>query len=124
MSKTFSRSLARKKVMSNDGMLIGTVRNIMVDLDTGQVVDLIVKPDDTFRTDEYRMDGDKMFVPFEAVKDIKDYIVVDRYLLKRSGNTFSLLLRTHPHTLPASPSPPLTGSAPGHLQPRRRRRRP
>ena len=58
MSKTFSRSLARKKVMSNDGMLIGTVRNIMVDLDTGQVVDLIVKPDDTFRTDEYRMDGD------------------------------------------------------------------
>jgi len=31
------------------------------------------------------MDGDKMFVPFEAVKDIKDYIVVDRYLLKRSG---------------------------------------
>ncbi|CCJ35390.1 hypothetical protein BN140_0467 [Methanoculleus bourgensis MS2] len=85
MSKTFSRSLARKKVMSNDGMLIGTIRNVMVDLNTGQVVDLIVKPDDTFRTDGYRMDGDRMFVPFEAVKDIKDYIVVDRYLLKRSG---------------------------------------
>jgi len=85
MSKTFSRSLARKKVMSNDGMLIGTIRNVMVDLNTGQVVDLIIKPDDTFRTDGYRMDGDRMFVPFEAVKDIKDYIVVDRYLLKRSG---------------------------------------
>ncbi len=85
MSKTFSRILARKKVMSNDGMLIGTVRNVMVDLTTGQVIDLIVKPDDTFRTDGYRMDGDRMFVPFEAVKDIKDYIVVDRYLLKRSG---------------------------------------
>lgn len=85
MSKTFSRSLARKKVMSNDGMLIGTVRNVMVDLDTGQIIDLIIKPDDTFRTDGYSMDGDRMFVPFEAVKDIKDYIVVDRYLLKRSG---------------------------------------
>ncbi|NLM30343.1 MAG: PRC-barrel domain containing protein [Methanomicrobiales archaeon] len=83
MSKTFSRILARKKVMSNDGMLIGSVRNVMVDLTTGQVIDLIVKPDDTFRTDGYRMDGDRMFVPFEAVKDIKDYIVVDRYLLKR-----------------------------------------
>jgi sporulation protein YlmC with PRC-barrel domain len=71
--------------MSNDGMLIGTVRNVMVDLDTGQIIDLIIKPDDTFRTDGYRMDGDRMFVPFEAVKDIKDYIVVDRYLLKRSG---------------------------------------
>ncbi|CVK31795.1 PRC-barrel domain-containing protein [Methanoculleus bourgensis] len=85
MSKTFSRSLARKRVMSNDGMLIGTIRNVMVDLNTGQVVDLIIKPDDTFRTDGYRMDGDRMFVPFEAVKDIKDYIVVDRYLMKRSG---------------------------------------
>jgi sporulation protein YlmC with PRC-barrel domain len=66
-------------------MLIGTIRNVMVDLNTGQVVDLIIKPDDTFRTDGYRMDGDRMFVPFEAVKDIKDYIVVDRYLMKRSG---------------------------------------
>ena len=85
MSKTLCRTLARKKVMSNDGMLIGTIKNIMVDLTTGQVVDLIVKPDDTFKTDGYKMDGDKMVVPFEAVKDIKDYIVVDRYLLKRSG---------------------------------------
>ncbi|RXE57307.1 photosystem reaction center subunit H [Methanoculleus taiwanensis] len=85
MSKTFCRVLAKKRVMSNDGMLIGTIKNIMVDLGTGQVVDLIVKPDDSFKTDGYRMDGDKMFVPFEAVKDIKDYIVVDRYLLKKSA---------------------------------------
>ncbi len=83
MSKTFCRTLAKKKVMSNDGMLIGTIKNITVDLATGQVVELIVKPDETFKTDGYKMDGDKMLVPFEAVKDIKDYIVVDRYLLKR-----------------------------------------
>jgi sporulation protein YlmC with PRC-barrel domain len=85
MSKTFSRTLARKKVMSTDGMLIGTIKNVMVDLGTGQVVDLIVKPDESFNAEGYRMDGDKMFVPFEAVKDIKDYIVVDRYLLKKSA---------------------------------------
>ena len=85
MSKTFCRALAKKRVMSNDGMLIGTIKNIMVDLNTGQVVDLLVKPDETFRTEGYRTDGDKMLVPFEAVKDIKDYVVVDRYLLKRSG---------------------------------------
>ncbi len=85
MSKTFSRTLAKKKVMSTDGMLIGTIKNVMVDLGTGQVVDLIVRPDESFNTEGYRMDGDKMFVPFEAVKDIKDYIVVDRYLLKKSA---------------------------------------
>lgn len=85
MSKTFSRTMAKKKVMSTDGVLIGTIKNVMVDLGTGQVVDLIVKPDESFRTEGYRMDGDKMFVPFEAVKDIKDYIVVDRYLLQKSA---------------------------------------
>jgi sporulation protein YlmC with PRC-barrel domain len=83
MSKTFCRALAKKRVMSNDGMLIGSIKNIVVDLNTGQVVDLIVKPDETFKTDGYRTDGDRMLVPFEAVKDIKDYVVVDRYLLKR-----------------------------------------
>ncbi len=83
MTKTFCRFLAKKRLMSNDGMLIGTIKNIIVDLNTGQVVDLLVKPDETFKTEGYRTDGDKMLVPFEAVKDIKDYVVVDRYLLKR-----------------------------------------
>ncbi|MDD3857575.1 MAG: PRC-barrel domain-containing protein [Methanoculleus sp.] len=83
MTKTFCRSLAKKRLMSNDGMLIGTIKNIIVDLNTGQVVDLLVKPDETFKTEGYRTDGDKMLVPFESVKDIKDYVVVDRYLLKR-----------------------------------------
>lgn len=83
MTKIFSRNLSRKRVMSNDGMVIGVLKNIMVDLDTGQVVDLIIKPDPNFNTDGYRMDGDRMFVSFEAVKDIKDYIVVDRYLSKK-----------------------------------------
>ncbi|WP_440949480.1 PRC-barrel domain-containing protein [Methanosphaerula subterraneus] len=82
MVSTFSRSLSRKKVMSNDGMVIGTLKNVMVDLDSGQVIDLIVKPDSTFDATGYRIDGDRMLIPFEAVKDIKDYIVVDRFLSK------------------------------------------
>ncbi|KQC05776.1 MAG: photosystem reaction center subunit H [Methanoculleus sp. SDB] len=83
MKNTYSRSLSKKKVMSTDGMLIGMIKNILVDLDTGLVVDLVVKPDPTFDTGGYTMDGDRMFIPFEAVKDIKDYIVVDRYLSKK-----------------------------------------
>ena len=83
MSMILSRNLSRKKVMSNDGMVIGTLRNVMVDFDTGQVVDLIVVPDPNFNVEGFRMDGDRMFIPFEAVKDIKDYIVVDRYLSKK-----------------------------------------
>jgi len=69
--------------MSNDGVVIGTIKNIMVDLDSGQVVDIIVQPEESFDAAGYRTDGDRILIPFEAVKDIKDYIVVDRYLSKK-----------------------------------------
>ena len=82
MVNTFSRSLSRKRIMSNDGMVIGTLKNILVDLESGQVVDLIVRPDPTFDVTGYRVDGDRLLIPFESVKDIKDYIVVDRFTSK------------------------------------------
>ncbi|MDK2974485.1 MAG: hypothetical protein PWP08_856 [Methanofollis sp.] len=83
MNKIFSRGLARKRVMSNDGMMIGQIKNLIIDLDTGAVIDLLVKPEVSFDTSGYRMDGDQLLIPFEAVKDARDYIVVDRYLSKK-----------------------------------------
>ncbi len=84
MSRIFARALSRKKVMSNDGKLIGTLKNIRVDFDSGQVLEMIVHPDQTFVTDGYALEDDKLLIiPFESVKDIKDYIVVDRYLARR-----------------------------------------
>jgi len=84
MTRTFARSLSRKKIMSNDGKLIGVLKNLRVDFDSGQVLELIVHPDQSFVTDGYQLeDGNLLVVPFEAVKDIKDYIVVDRYLARR-----------------------------------------
>jgi len=83
MKLTFSRALSKKKVMSTDGVVIGTIRNIMVDYSSGEVTDLIVKPEPGFDTSNYRTEEDKLFIPFEAVKDIRDYIVVDRYMSKQ-----------------------------------------
>ena len=84
MTRIFARSLSRKKIMSNDGKLVGTLKNIRVDFDSGQVLDMIIHPDQTFVTDGYTLeDGKLLIVPFESVKDIKDYIVVDRYLARR-----------------------------------------
>lgn len=82
MKNVFSRNLSKKQVMSTDGMVIGTIRNIMVDLDTGAVESLVVRPEPGFETSGYKVDGDRLFIPFEAVRDIRDYIVVDRYLSK------------------------------------------
>ena len=84
MTRVFARSLSRKKIMSNDGRLIGTLKNIRVDFDSGQVQAMIVHPDQTFVTEGYTMEDDKLVViPFESVKDIKDYIVVDRFLARK-----------------------------------------
>lgn len=83
MTKTLARSLSRKKIMTNDGKMIGTLKNIIVDIDTGQIVDLIVHPDPSFDTAGYRVEGDRLFINFESVKDIKDYIVVDRNLSRK-----------------------------------------
>ena len=82
MKNVFSRNLSKKQVMSTDGMVIGTIRNIMIDLDTGNVDSLVVRPEQGFDTGGYKIDGERLFIPFEAVRDIKDYIVVDRYLSK------------------------------------------
>jgi sporulation protein YlmC with PRC-barrel domain len=79
MTKTLARSLSKKKIITNEGKVIGALRNIIVDFDTGQVVDLVVYPDPSFDTAGYRVEGDRLFINFEAVKDIKDYIIVDRY---------------------------------------------
>jgi len=84
MTRVFARSLSRKKIMSNDGKVIGTLKNLRVDFDSGQIVDMLVHPDQTFDTSNYDMEDDKILkVSFEAVKDIKDYIVVDRYLARK-----------------------------------------
>ena len=84
MTRVFARSLSRKKIMSNDGKLIGTLKNIRVDFDSGQILEMIIRPDQTFVTDGYTLEDDKLLViSFEAVKDIKDYIVVDRYLARK-----------------------------------------
>ena len=84
MTRVFARTLSRKKIMSNDGKLIGTLKNIRVDFDSGQVVEMLVHPDQTFDTANYDMEDDKILkISFEAVKDIKDYIVVDRFAARK-----------------------------------------
>jgi sporulation protein YlmC with PRC-barrel domain len=83
MARVLARSLSKKKIVTNEGKVIGTLKNLVVDFETGQVIDMIVQPDPAFDSSGYRLEGDRMFVSFESVKDIKDYIIVDRYLSRK-----------------------------------------
>ncbi|MDR3102472.1 MAG: PRC-barrel domain-containing protein [Methanocalculaceae archaeon] len=81
-SEQFTHSIRKKRVMSTDGKIVGQIKNIIFDRATGQLLNLIVRPDPAFDVSGYRLDGDSIHLPFEAVKDITDYIVVDRYMLR------------------------------------------
>ncbi|MHC1584739.1 MAG: PRC-barrel domain-containing protein [Candidatus Syntropharchaeia archaeon] len=78
MSRIFAQTLSDKKVMSIDGVVIGTLENIIVDMKTGELIDLVVKPDIGLDTTDYRMEDDHVLLPFDSVRAIKDFISIDR----------------------------------------------
>lgn len=78
MAKVFAKNLPSKKVMTTDGGEMGTLANITMDLRTGSLLDLVVKPDMALDAERYEMDGKYILLPFHAVRAIKDYVVVDK----------------------------------------------
>jgi sporulation protein YlmC with PRC-barrel domain len=82
MVKVFAKNLSSKQVMATDGTEIGILFNIVMDVKTGNLIHLIVKPDMSLDTSRYQADGQYIMLPFESVRAIKDYIVVDKNIAK------------------------------------------
>ena len=80
----FAKNLSNKQVMGSDGTDIGTLYDLIIDGNTGDILDLKVKPDPDLNVQEFRTENDFIFLPFDAVRAIKDYIVVDRKLIKQA----------------------------------------
>ncbi|WP_406656333.1 PRC-barrel domain-containing protein [Methanolobus sp. ZRKC2] len=82
MANVFAKNLSSKQVMATDGTEIGILFNIVMDVRTGSLIDLIVKPDMSLDTSKYQTDDQYILLPFESVRAIKDYIVVDKNIAK------------------------------------------
>ncbi len=79
MTKLFATEMVDKKVLSTDGDNIGTLSNIVIDLRSGDLVDLVVKLDMEADKSNLRInEGGSAYLPFDSVRAIKDYVVVDR----------------------------------------------
>ncbi|MCJ7541247.1 MAG: PRC-barrel domain-containing protein [Desulfobacterales bacterium] len=78
MTRIFARNLRDKQVMSSDGVTLGILNNIVIDVKSGAVIDLVVKPDIALDKEKYKKEDEFILVPFDAVRAIKDYIVVDK----------------------------------------------
>ncbi len=53
------------------------VENLIYEVMTGKLVDLVVKPNSGLDRSRYREDGKYVLIPYSSVVAIKDYIVVD-----------------------------------------------
>jgi len=78
MAKIFAKNLSKKNVMSSGGSILGTLYNVVIDIRTGELINLVVKPDMSVDQSMYRAEGDYMLIPFGAVRAIKDVMVVDK----------------------------------------------
>ena len=83
MVKVMAKKLSKKKIMGTDGSEMGILYNITCDLRTGDLIDIMLDPDMTLNVENYRTEDGRVLVPFAAVRAVKDYIVVDRYLSRK-----------------------------------------
>ena len=82
MTRIFAKNLRDKQVMSSDGITLGVLNNFVIDVRSGALVDLVIKPDIALDKERYHVQDDFLLVPFDAVRSIKDYVVVDKNLSK------------------------------------------
>ncbi|RZN36345.1 MAG: PRC-barrel domain containing protein [Methanosarcinales archaeon] len=78
MARIFAKNLSKKNVMSSDGSVIGVLYNIVMDVRTGKLVNLVVNPDMSVDKSRYQMDGNYVLIDFSAVRAVRDFIVVDK----------------------------------------------
>ena len=77
MEKISVQKLNDKRVVDSEGGEVGIYHNIVAEVDTGMLKDLVVRPAAELDTSKFRMDGTYIFMPFDAVKAVKDVVVVD-----------------------------------------------
>jgi len=82
----FAGTMAGKEIVNIDGTVLGELENVVFELKTGKLVDLVVKPDSELNRMKYREQGKFVLIPFSSVVAVKDYIVVDESrAVKREG---------------------------------------
>lgn len=85
MGKVFAGTIARKEIVNIDGMVLGELENVQFEVQTGKLVDLVVKPDPELNRMKYRENGKFVLIPFSSVVAVKDYIVVDESRAIKKG---------------------------------------
>jgi sporulation protein YlmC with PRC-barrel domain len=83
----FASELNHKRVVDTGGREIGRVDHIQVEATMGILTDLVVKATSKIKLSEFKKRRTFIAIPFDAVKAVKDVILVDSEKLKVLGES-------------------------------------
>ena len=76
--KKFATDIIKKSVVTTEGEIVGTVSNLVVDTDTGEIKTVLVSPKGDMNVTVFPHDPDgRYMVPLTSMKSFKDVFVID-----------------------------------------------
>ncbi len=75
--KKFATELRGKTVMTNDGQILGTIDNFIVNTRSGKLSDVLVMPAENVAPQGFKVDPEGRFIlPFKGMHSVKDVVVM------------------------------------------------
>lgn len=85
MTKIEGKALLHRNVVSDRGTVIGKLMDLSMETRSGKITMLVVKPSGEIDAGMYKTnETGEIFVPFNAVKAIKDVIIINESGLPRA----------------------------------------
>ncbi|WP_456369082.1 PRC-barrel domain-containing protein [Geoglobus sp.] len=71
-----AREMLNKVVLLSDGTIVGVVHTLTFDFKTGSLVNVVVRPKN--EVEGLKKEDGYYIIPFESVRSVSDYVVIDR----------------------------------------------
>jgi len=80
MSRILSREIQNKTVVSEEGKMFGKVLDVTADLQTGELVNMVVEPTKYVQTHFENLVSDengRILLPFSSVQAVGDFVLIN-----------------------------------------------
>ncbi len=75
--RKFVTELRGKTAMTDDGVILGTIDNFVIDTETGKIIHMLINPAEDLELREYKRDAQgRLIMPFQAMRSVRDVVVL------------------------------------------------
>ncbi|AGB05071.1 hypothetical protein AciM339_1207 [Aciduliprofundum sp. MAR08-339] len=75
--KKFVTELRGKTAMTDDGMILGTIDNFVIDTETGKIMHMLIIPAEDFDARGFKKDAQgRLIMPFQTMRSVRDVVVL------------------------------------------------